>query len=104
MRIVYTCPELASSVSSWSSCGKEWTERYKCDASFSTLLFSRTTESQLNAICLFFIYIIAPITNKIKQQYSPPYTFTSHFEMATEEVAPSYTLSGKCNQSRRSRR
>jgi integrase len=35
---------------------------------------------------------------------SPPYTFTSHFEMATEEVAPSYTLSGKCNQSRRSRR
>src|SRR4030095_1350790 len=30
--------------------------------------------------------------------------FTSHFEMATEEVAPSYTLSGKCNQSRRSRR
>ena len=43
MRIVHTCPELASSVSSWSSCGKEWTERYKCDASFSTLLFSRTT-------------------------------------------------------------
>src|SRR4029450_8789109 len=46
MRIVYTCPELASSVSSWSSCGKEWTERYKCDASFSTLLFSRTTRLQ----------------------------------------------------------
>src|SRR4029453_9290116 len=45
MRIVYTCPELASSVSSWSSCGKEWTERYKCDASFSTLLFSRTNAS-----------------------------------------------------------
>src|SRR5262245_2623012 len=43
MRIVYTCPELASSVSSWSSCGKEWTKRYKCDTSFSTLLFSRTT-------------------------------------------------------------
>jgi hypothetical protein len=44
MRIVYICPELASSVSSWSSCGKAWTGRYKCDASFSTLLFSRTTK------------------------------------------------------------
>src|SRR4029434_8745545 len=44
MRIVYTCPELALSVSLWSSCGKEWTERYRCDASFSTLLFSRTTQ------------------------------------------------------------
>src|SRR5215217_7034298 len=43
MRIVYTCPELALSVSLWSSCGKEWTERYRCDASFSTFLFSRTT-------------------------------------------------------------
>src|SRR4029450_2790952 len=44
MRIVYSCPELALSVSLWSSCGKEWTERYRCDASFSTLLFSRTTQ------------------------------------------------------------
>src|SRR4029434_9668027 len=44
MRIVYTCPELALSVSLWSSCGKEWTERYRGDASFSTLLFSRTTQ------------------------------------------------------------
>jgi hypothetical protein len=44
MRIVYTCPELALSVSLWSSGGKEWTERYRCDTSFSTLLFSRTTD------------------------------------------------------------
>jgi hypothetical protein len=27
MRIVYTCPALASSVLSWSACGKAWTKR-----------------------------------------------------------------------------
>jgi hypothetical protein len=36
--------------------------------------------------------------------HSLPDTFTSHFEMNTSEVDPSYTLSGERNQSRRSRR
>src|SRR5215510_6588861 len=44
MRIGYISAALASSVSWWSSCGKEWTERYRFDASCATLLFSRTTE------------------------------------------------------------
>src|SRR5207249_2118924 len=39
----YISPVLASSVSGWSSSGREWTKRYRADASFSTLLFSRTT-------------------------------------------------------------
>jgi hypothetical protein len=42
-KIAYLSPALASSVSWWSSCRKAWTERYRCDASFATLLFSRTT-------------------------------------------------------------
>jgi hypothetical protein len=46
-------------------------------------------------------YVVEPVFSR---GHSLPDTFTSHFEMATEEVAPSYTLSGKCNQSRRSRR
>jgi hypothetical protein len=44
-RIVWTSRTLALSVSSWSSCRKEWTERYSYDASVSTLLFSRTTDA-----------------------------------------------------------
>src|SRR4030095_509913 len=43
-RSEYNSPGLASSVSCWSSSGREWTKRYRADASFSTLLFSRTTE------------------------------------------------------------
>jgi hypothetical protein len=43
-RIEYISPELASSLSWWSSCGKEWTKRYGCDASFATLLSSWTTQ------------------------------------------------------------
>src|SRR5499426_1820357 len=45
MRIEYISAVLASSVSWWSSCGKEWTKRYRFDASFATLLFSRTTRN-----------------------------------------------------------
>jgi hypothetical protein len=52
MRIGYTYPELASSVSLWSSCGKAWTKRYGFDASFSTLLLSRTTEFRDQKILL----------------------------------------------------
>ena len=43
MRKSYTLPELASSISWRSSLGWEWTKRYSFDASFATLLFSRTT-------------------------------------------------------------
>src|SRR4029453_13477412 len=51
MRIGYTYPELASSVSLWSSCGKAWTKSYGFDASFSTLLLSRTTDPRIKRFC-----------------------------------------------------
>jgi len=43
-RIAYISPALVSSLSS-SSCRKEWTERYRDDASVATLPFSRTTQN-----------------------------------------------------------
>src|SRR5262245_17085474 len=52
MRIEYISAVLASSVSWWSSCGKEWTKRYRFDASFATLLFSRTTKISLPHVWL----------------------------------------------------
>jgi hypothetical protein len=42
--MAYISLVLASSVSSQSSYGKAWTARYWVDASFATLLFSRTTQ------------------------------------------------------------
>src|SRR4030095_8628021 len=48
MEIGVTYPELAASVSLWSSCGKAWTKRYGFDASFSTLLLSRTTQALMS--------------------------------------------------------
>ena len=56
--MAYISLGLASSVSSQSSYGKAWTARYWVDASFATLLFSRTTEirdgSRLSIISAYF--------------------------------------------------